>query len=85
MWLAPTLTSTVRSPPQTRCQMVAPQGARLRVTKSAMSQGVVKLLEVINDVTEKLQGEDKVEKADQVDLVQDTVEEQLQLLAQRYQ
>ena len=37
---------------------------------------------MINDVTVELQGEDKVEKADQVDLVQDTVEKQLQLLAE---
>ena len=47
-------------------------------TRSATSQEVVQLLEVINESTEELQGEEKVEKTELVDLVEETVEESLE-------
>ena len=74
--LASTLTptSTVRSLLQTKHQMAVPQGAMPRENWPATTQAVVKLLEVISGVAEELQGEEEVEKADLVDLVEESPE-----------
>ena len=55
--------------------MATPQGARPRLNRPATSQAAVQLLEVINEVTEKLQGEEEVEESYLVYLVQDPVED----------
>ena len=53
-----------RGPPQTRCQAVVSQGARFKINRSATSQAVEQLLDVLDKVTKEMQCEENIEEAD---------------------
>ena len=64
-----------RGPPHTRGQAAVSQGARFKVKRYVTSQAAVKLLDVLDEVTEELQCKDSMEEVDSVEEVHEIVKE----------
>ena len=62
-------------PSSTRCQTAATQGSRPRVSRPSISQAVVQIKKVINNINEEMQEEDKVKQAELTDLVENSTDE----------
>ena len=60
-----------RGPPQTKHQAAVSQGARVKANRPVTSQAVVQLLDVLDEITERIQCEESAEETNSVEEVHD--------------